>query len=116
MASCRLFVAYTYQQTHINSYKLVLIERLLKAINARFVLLFVFYSEVVLMVRWLQNEVSLCSMPFPFQLVCGHVFHLHCCRNILDKRWVGPRITFGFSLCPICKVGHTFQYICQVGY
>lgn len=20
------------------------------------------------------------------------------------KRWVGPRITFGFSLCPICKV------------
>ena len=39
-----------------------------------------------------------------FQLTCGHVFHLHCCRNVLDKRWVGPRITFGFSLCPICKV------------
>ncbi|KAK0177727.1 hypothetical protein PV328_001747 [Microctonus aethiopoides] len=38
------------------------------------------------------------------QLQCGHVFHLHCCRNVLMKRWVGPRITFGFSLCPICKV------------
>ncbi|XP_074101339.1 MYC binding protein highwire isoform X2 [Cotesia typhae] len=38
------------------------------------------------------------------QLQCGHVFHLHCCRNVLMKRWVGPRITFGFSFCPICKV------------
>ncbi|KAG7189537.1 hypothetical protein KM043_017228 [Ampulex compressa] len=38
------------------------------------------------------------------QLQCGHVFHLHCCRHILMKKWVGPRITFGFSLCPICKV------------
>ncbi|XP_062580615.1 E3 ubiquitin-protein ligase MYCBP2-like [Saccostrea cucullata] len=37
------------------------------------------------------------------QLKCKHVFHLHCSRNILEKRWVGPRITFGFSLCPICK-------------
>ncbi|KAK2163193.1 hypothetical protein LSH36_84g08056 [Paralvinella palmiformis] len=37
------------------------------------------------------------------QLTCGHVFHLHCCRNVLERRWVGPRITFGFSLCPICK-------------
>ncbi|XP_043286736.1 E3 ubiquitin-protein ligase MYCBP2 isoform X2 [Venturia canescens] len=38
------------------------------------------------------------------QLQCGHVFHLHCCRNVLLKMWAGPRITFGFSLCPICKV------------
>ncbi|XP_076385847.1 MYC binding protein highwire isoform X12 [Megachile rotundata] len=38
------------------------------------------------------------------QLQCGHVFHLHCCKHVLMKRWVGPRITFGFSLCPICKV------------
>lgn len=37
------------------------------------------------------------------QLTCGHVFHLHCCRAVLMKRWSGPRITFGFSLCPICK-------------
>lgn len=38
------------------------------------------------------------------QLQCGHVFHLQCCRHVLMERWVGPRITFGFSLCPICKV------------
>ena len=38
------------------------------------------------------------------QLQCGHVFHLHCCRTVLLKGWVGPRITFSFSLCPICKV------------
>ncbi|XP_050301011.1 E3 ubiquitin-protein ligase MYCBP2 isoform X2 [Anthonomus grandis grandis] len=38
------------------------------------------------------------------QLQCGHVFHLHCCKAVLMKRWAGPRITFSFSLCPICKV------------
>ncbi|XP_033631426.1 E3 ubiquitin-protein ligase MYCBP2-like isoform X2 [Asterias rubens] len=37
------------------------------------------------------------------QLDCGHVFHQHCCQNVLERQWVGPRITFGFSLCPICK-------------
>ncbi|XP_023291814.2 E3 ubiquitin-protein ligase highwire [Lucilia cuprina] len=37
------------------------------------------------------------------QLECGHVFHYHCCKAVLEKRWSGPRITFGFSLCPICK-------------
>ncbi|XP_064119634.1 E3 ubiquitin-protein ligase MYCBP2-like isoform X5 [Macrobrachium nipponense] len=38
------------------------------------------------------------------QLECGHVFHAHCCRTVLTRRWPGPRITFTFSLCPICKV------------
>ncbi|ERL91717.1 hypothetical protein D910_09044 [Dendroctonus ponderosae] len=38
------------------------------------------------------------------QLQCGHVFHLHCCKAVLMKRWAGPRITFSFSLCPICKL------------
>lgn len=42
------------------------------------------------------------SQPF-LQLECGHVFHYHCCKAVLEKRWSGPRITFGFSLCPICK-------------
>ncbi|XP_067640218.1 E3 ubiquitin-protein ligase highwire isoform X3 [Eurosta solidaginis] len=37
------------------------------------------------------------------QLQCGHVFHYHCCKKVIEKRWSGPRITFGFSLCPICK-------------
>lgn len=37
------------------------------------------------------------------QLECGHVFHAHCCKMVLIKRWPGPRITFTFSMCPICK-------------
>ncbi|KAL3283868.1 hypothetical protein HHI36_018037 [Cryptolaemus montrouzieri] len=37
------------------------------------------------------------------QLKCGHVFHLHCCKTVLMKKWAGPRITFSFSQCPICK-------------
>ena len=42
--------------------------------------------------------------PIPsIQLDCGHVFHHHCCAAVLEKRWIGPRITFGFRNCPICK-------------
>ncbi|CAB3259020.1 unnamed protein product [Arctia plantaginis] len=37
------------------------------------------------------------------QLKCGHVFHLHCCKKVLASKWNGPRITFSFSQCPICK-------------
>ncbi|XP_028043251.1 E3 ubiquitin-protein ligase MYCBP2 isoform X2 [Bombyx mandarina] len=37
------------------------------------------------------------------QLTCGHVFHLHCCRKVLVNKWNGPRISFSFSQCPICK-------------
>ena len=47
--------------------------------------------------------------PIPsIQLDCGHVFHFQCCQKILEKRWTGPRITFGFKNCPICKhkIGH----------
>jgi len=36
-------------------------------------------------------------------LDCRHAFHVHCCRAALDRRWPGPRITFTFMLCPICK-------------
>jgi len=36
-------------------------------------------------------------------LDCGHAFHWHCCRSVLERRWPGPRITFAFMLCPICK-------------
>lgn len=42
--------------------------------------------------------------PFPsIHLECGHVFHYHCCVTVLQKLWIGPRITFGFCKCPICK-------------
>lgn len=37
------------------------------------------------------------------QMLCGHVFHFHCSRLILQKRWNGARISFAFSQCPICK-------------
>ena len=43
--------------------------------------------------------------PVPsIMLDCGHVFHYHCCQAILSARWAGPRISFGFIKCPICKV------------
>ncbi|XP_026474963.1 E3 ubiquitin-protein ligase highwire-like [Ctenocephalides felis] len=45
------------------------------------------------------------------QLACGHVFHAHCCRNILSNRWPGPRITFAFSQCPICKADIVHEYL-----
>lgn len=38
------------------------------------------------------------------QLDCGHVFHFHCSKAVLTRRWNGPRISFGFSQCPICKM------------
>jgi E3 ubiquitin-protein ligase MYCBP2 len=36
-------------------------------------------------------------------LKCGHVFHFACVRRQLMLRWNGPRITFGFLQCPLCK-------------
>ena len=38
------------------------------------------------------------------QLECGHVYHYHCCETMLRKRWSGPRISFGFIMCPLCEV------------
>ncbi|XP_055524898.1 E3 ubiquitin-protein ligase highwire isoform X3 [Wyeomyia smithii] len=46
---------------------------------------------------------ALSSAP-SIQLDCGHVFHCHCCEAVLTRRWNGPRISFGFSQCPICKM------------
>ena len=34
---------------------------------------------------------------------CGHVFHFNCVKRLLEVRWNGPRITFGFCVCPICR-------------
>jgi E3 ubiquitin-protein ligase MYCBP2 len=42
--------------------------------------------------------------PIPsVQLSCGHIFHFLCVSMVLEKRWTGPRIAFGFRNCPICK-------------
>eukprot|EP01119_Soliformovum_irregulare_P019714 TRINITY_DN6305_c0_g1_i2.p1 TRINITY_DN6305_c0_g1~~TRINITY_DN6305_c0_g1_i2.p1 ORF type:complete len:418 (+),score=94.64 TRINITY_DN6305_c0_g1_i2:1097-2350(+) len=38
------------------------------------------------------------------QLKCNHFFHYNCVLNTLNKKWPGPRITFGFACCPLCKV------------
>lgn len=37
------------------------------------------------------------------QMICGHVFHFHCSRLILQKRWHGARISFAFSQCPVSQ-------------
>ncbi len=38
------------------------------------------------------------------QVACGHVFHFQCVKKLLQTRWNGPRVSFGFAQCPICKV------------
>jgi RCR-type E3 ubiquitin transferase len=37
------------------------------------------------------------------RLDCGHAFHFACIESLLKARWNGPRITFGFRNCPLCK-------------
>ena len=44
------------------------------------------------------------------QLTCGHVFHYHCCRNALTKRWSGPMIAFRFMFCSLCVVSCTIHH------
>lgn len=46
---------------------------------------------------------ALCCAPV-IMLKCGHIFHRQCTEDVIDRRWPGPRITFNFALCPICKV------------
>lgn len=36
-------------------------------------------------------------------LECAHVFHYHCIKTTVSKRWNGPRIVFNFLNCPLCK-------------
>ncbi len=36
-------------------------------------------------------------------LPCRHVFHVKCLEDLLRARWNGPRITFGFISCPLCR-------------
>ena len=31
------------------------------------------------------------------------MFHFNCVKRLLEVRWNGPRITFGFCVCPICR-------------
>ncbi len=38
------------------------------------------------------------------RLGCGHGFHFLCVKAMLEAKWNGPRINFGFMSCPLCKV------------
>lgn len=48
------------------------------------------------------------------QAPCGHVFHKNCVRRMLEMRWSGPRITFGFCRCPICSQSWIHQFMPSV--
>ena len=45
---------------------------------------------------------ALCCAPV-INLSCGHMFHHQCTVDALSRKWPGPRITFNFAMCPICK-------------
>ena len=35
---------------------------------------------------------------------CGHIFHAHCIRALIDSKWDGPRLSFTRCMsCPLCK-------------
>lgn len=36
------------------------------------------------------------------RLSCSHIFHLNCIKTIIENKWSGPRINFGFMDCPSC--------------
>lgn len=80
------------------------------------------YAEIMKYPRLTQDADDMCMICFvealscapAIQLDCGHVFHFHCCKLVLEKRWTGPRISFSFSQCPICKIdiAHTLLAEC----
>jgi RCR-type E3 ubiquitin transferase len=36
---------------------------------------------------------------------CQHIFHWKCLRLVLEQKWPsGPRISFRFIQCPLCKI------------
>jgi len=36
-------------------------------------------------------------------LECGHIFHMHCVKDQISKKYNGPRIIFNYLNCPSCK-------------
>ena len=35
---------------------------------------------------------------------CGHMFHAHCVRSMLESKWSSARISFKCMSCPLCSV------------
>jgi hypothetical protein len=58
-----------------------------------------------------QDEDSYCNICFseglgasPIVLLsCKHFMHHKCVEQRLKKKWIGPKITFGFANCPQCN-------------
>merc|ERR1712232_1370355 len=46
---------------------------------------------------------TLAAQPTVLLLSCGHAFHFECVSKMLELRYNGARITFGFRGCPLCK-------------
>ena len=42
-------------------------------------------------------------------LSCGHYVHYICIKKKLENRWIGPRITFNYCLCPSCNKWFDFK-------
>ena len=36
-------------------------------------------------------------------LECGHIYHIGCVKNQVEKQYNGPRIIFNYLNCPQCK-------------
>ena len=45
------------------------------------------------------------------ELTCGHYVHYHCIKKRLEKKWIGPKITFNHCLCPVCNKWDDCPYI-----
>ena len=61
--------------------------------------------------KYNQNSEEYCSICYTESLgsapvvktKCGHYYHHHCIISKLKKKFVGPKITFGYAECSQCK-------------
>jgi len=47
-------------------------------------------------------------------LDCQHVFHFQCLKRMLEARWSGARIDFGFRNCPVCRQAISHSTLVEV--
>jgi Ring finger domain len=70
-----------------------------------------FISYIYIYVVALSSQDDYCSVCFTesigsapsIRLDCGHIFHFRCIQTFMRQKWNGPRISFGFGRCPLCK-------------
>lgn len=34
---------------------------------------------------------------------CGHIYHYHCIKSTIEKKWIGPEINLKFCKCSLCQ-------------